>query len=197
MDCYKARRGGLMRVIVSDTFTRANGYIGNAETGQNWLTTGSAWLVASNVAQRSAATAATSSVAYIDIAKSDVIVSANFRLGGYAVHSIIARMSGDTVDNSIRFSFSPGGNVSIIRTISGVNTVLATAAHSYSAGSTYACSLSCIGNDFTATVDGAVVVSVTDDNALKTNTKVGMYLPFASAEYPITLDYMDNFLARG
>lgn len=193
------RRG--LPLIISDEFNRADGYLGNADTGQAWLTNGSpttAWNVASNSAKRSSATSSALDVAYIDSGKSNVVVSAIMKIGGYAAQCLVARMGGVSIDDCIRFVFNlnPVGTLSIRKTIASVTTILATANFSYAHGSSYLCSLSCIGNDFIATLDGVQVLSATDDNALKTNTKVGMFIPFASgATY--TEDYMDNFTARG
>lgn len=192
-----------MRAIVSDAFNRANGYLGNSETGQAWLTSGSpttAWNVSSNSAKRSSATSSGTDVAYIDAGKSNVIVSAGIRPGGFANQYIVARMSGASVNNCIMFAFNVNDGVTAIiqitKTISGASTTLASVNFPYTMGNTYLCSLSCIGNDFTASIDGVPILSATDDNALKTNTMVGMFIPFASG-VTYTEDYMDNFTARG
>lgn len=187
------RRGS--RYLVYDTFTRANGNLGNAETGQAWLSNGvptAAWLVSSNVAKRASATTADSDIAYVDCGQTDVTVSADITLAGdWNSVRLVARMNGSTYDNCMIFYIDATNIVTIQRKISGSAVELGTASQTFVSGSTYACSFSCKGNTFTASINGVVKVSVTNDNALKTNTKVGMHWPVATLSAG---QYIDNFL---
>lgn len=198
MDCYMVRRGGVMKTIVFDSFDRANGYLGNAETGQAWLSNGSnttAWVVNGNVAKRYSPTTAVTDSAYIDCGKSNVVVSADITISDYSLGVyLVARMSGVSVDNCVALYLSRAGLVYIRKCISGTWTSLGQAAYSYVSGNTYSCELSCIGNTFNAYLNGELKVTAEDDNALKSNTKVGMYLPCESSA---GFDWFNNFIARG
>lgn len=196
MDCYMKRYGAPS--IVVDRFNRANGNLGNAESGQAWLTLGSpttAWIVSSSKARRATNTNSTNDVAYVDSGRSDVVVSADITLTTYSQgSSLVARMSGNNLDNSISMFLFPTGQVYLRKRILGSDTFLGEATFSFVYGSTYACRLECKGNDFKIYVNDVLKVSVTDDNVLKTNTKVGMFLPLGSAA---EFDFFDNFSVRG
>ena len=132
MDCYMMRYGESgfnLPTIITDSFNRSNGNLGNADTGQAWLTGGAAttaWVVNSNVAKRAMASASVNDVAYIDCGKSDVIVSADITLTTSSSGShLVARMSGTSVDNSMSMKLHPNGTVSILRTISRSNSTIA------------------------------------------------------------------------
>ena len=196
MDCYMKRYGAPS--IVVDRFNRVNGNLGNADSGQAWQSNGAnttAWIVSSNVAKRASVTNSVNDVAYIDCGRSDVVVSADITLTTYSQgSSLVARMSGNNLDNSISMYLHPSGQVSLRKRIAGSDTFLGLTTFSYVGGATYACILECKGNDFKIYINGVLKVSVTDDNALKTNTKVGMFLRLAtSAEF----DYFDNFTVKG
>lgn len=200
MDCYLMRYGESgfnLPTVVTDTFDRANGNLGNADTGQAWLTGGvatTAWVVSSNVAKRASATTSVNDVTYIDIGKTDVILSADITLTTFSNGSrLVARMSGTDVNNCMSMLLSGNGTVSCVRTISGSSTALSSSPFSFSPGATYSCVFMCRGNIFSIYVDGVLKVSVEDDNALKTNTIVGMFLPCTSKNY----DWFDNFVAKG
>lgn len=184
--------------VVTDTFNRANGNLGNADSGQAWLTGGvatTAWVVSSNVAKRASATTSVSDVAYIDIGKTDVILSADIVITNSSQgSSLIARMSGTTVDNCMRFYMYGNGTLAIMKFIGGVQTTLAQTTFSYTSGASYSCTFTCRGNIFSAYINGVLKVSTEDDNALKSNTKVGMFLPCTSLA---TSDWFDNFVAKG
>jgi len=199
MDCYVERSG--IRTIIYDSFDRADGALGNAETGQTWLTNGSAttaWTILSNKARRASATYSKTSVAYIDAGKPNVTLSADLILDSGNMGSyLIARMSGTSVDNSMSLYVDLDYRIRIIKIIAGVNTILAqTTSYVISPGTSYACTFSCIGDRFTASLDGVEVLAVTDDNALKSNTIVGMFLPIAT-DFPTNANFFDNFIARG
>ena len=194
-DCYMRRYGSPS--IVVDRFNRANGYLGNADSGQAWLTGGSpttSWVVSSNVAKLASVPGLSTMITYIDYDVSNVTVSADITITYRSQGSCILARLGSSYDESIGMFVYNDGTVSIVKRDLGGVTVLATGTYSHSDGGTHSCSLSCIGNDFTASIDGVVRVSVTNDNALKTNTKVGMFLPITgSADF----DYFDNFVVRG
>lgn len=200
MDCYMMRHGESgfnLPTIITDSFNRSNGNLGNADTGQAWLTGGAAttkWVVSSNVAKRASATTSVNDVAYIDCGKSDVIVSADITLTTSSSGSrLVARMSGTSVDNSMSMYLHPGGTVSIFRTISGSNSSIASAPFAFVGGSTYSCVFMCRGNVFSVYINGVLKVSAEDDNALKTNTRVGMFLPCSDTG----TDWFDNFTVKG
>ena len=195
MDCYMIRRGS--PYLVYDRFNRANGNLGSAETGQVWLSNGvatTAWGVSSNVAKRTTVTTSINDIAYVDCGRADVTVSADITIGGnWNSVRLVARMSGSVYDNCMSLYIDSGNRVQIQRKISGSAVEIGTASQTLTKGETYACVLTCSGNDFTASINGVVKVSVTDDNALKTNTQVGMYWP--NVELGAS-QYIDNFLAK-
>ena len=197
MDCYRMRRSGAPSIVV-DRFNRANGNLGNADSGQAWQSNGAnttAWDVSSNIAKRASVTNSVNDAAYIDCGRTDVVVSADITMGGSSQGShLVARMSGNTFDNSMSMYLHPSGQVAVRKRIAGSDTFLGATTFSYTAGATYACVFECKGNDFTVTINGVVKVSVTDDNALKTNTKVGMHLPLATSA---ASDFFDNFIVKG
>lgn len=200
MDCYIARRqkGYPLLTIISDAFNRAFSYLGNADTGQAWLSDGAAttrWAANSNVAKRTNSTSLNTDVAYIDCGKSDVIVSADVVMSSAAGSYLVARMSGSSFADSMSVYLEKTGQVAVRKTISGAPTTLGLTTFSYTLGSTINCVFSCIGNDFKVYIDGVLKVSVTDDNALKANTKCGMHIPFAGPPY--SNDYFDNFTVKG
>lgn len=196
MDCYMKRYGAPS--IVVDRFNRANGNLGNADSGQAWQSNGAnttAWIVSSNVAKRASVTNSVNDAAYIDCGRSDVIVSADITMGGFSQGShLVARMSGNTFNNSMSMYLHPTGQVALRKRIAGSDTFLGTTTFSYVAGTTYACRLECKGNNFKIYINDVLKVSVTDDNALKTNTKVGMFLPLTSSA---ASDFFDNFSVKG
>lgn len=184
--------------IIYDSFNRANGNLGNADSGQAWLSDGSAttrWVINSNVAKRSDATSLSTDVAYIDCGKSDVIISADvvmhYTYGTY----LVARMTGSSFANSMSVYLDQSGQVAVQKTISGAATTFGLTTFSYTYGSVINCVFSCIGNDFKVYINGALKVSVTDDNALKTNTMCGMHIKLAGTT--TSDDYFDNFLLKG
>lgn len=200
MDCYMMRHGESgynLPTIITDLFDRANGNLGNADTGQAWLTGGvatTAWSVYSNHARRSSATTSVNDVAYIDCGKFDVIISANIMITTYSQGScLVARMSGTSVDNCMRLYLHPTGTVVIQKIISGSITNIAQAPFAFTSGNTYSCIFVCRGNVFSAYINSVLKVSAEDDNALKTNTRIGMFLP--CTDY--TSDWFDNFVAKG
>lgn len=192
------RRSG--QILVSDSFNRSNGYLGTSETGQSWLTGGvstTAWDVYSNKAMRHSSTDSVNDVAYIDCGRSNVTVSANITMGSYnSGMRLIARMSGANINNCMSFHFDSAGGIRIYKRISAVETSLAVGTYSVTVGSAYACSFTCKGNEFSVSINGSSVLSAVDDNALKSNTMVGMFIPIYSA-FPFNTDFMDNFVAKG
>jgi len=52
--------------IALDTFNRANGSLGTADSGQSWIMSDSSWAIASNVAKFTASTSSYGKGAYID-----------------------------------------------------------------------------------------------------------------------------------
>lgn len=195
-DCYIKRYGAPS--IVVDRFNRANGNLGTADSGQAWQSNGAnttAWVVSSNKAKRASVTNSVNDAAYIDCGRVDVVVSADITMGGFSKGShLVARMSGNNFDNSISMYLHPANQVALRKRISGVDTFLGTTSFGYVIGTTYACRLECKGNDFKIYINDVLKVSVTDDNALKTNTKVGMFLPVATSE---AFDFFDNFTVKG
>lgn len=200
MDCYIARRqkGYPLFTIVSDAFNREFSYLGNADTGQAWLSDGAAttrWVANSNVAKRTDSTSLNTDVAYIDCGKKDVVVSADVVMSSATGSFLVARMSGTSFADSMSAYIDKTGQVAVRKTIGGAATLLGLTTFAYTIGSTINCMFACFGNDFKIYIDGVLKVSVTDDNALKTNTKCGMHIPFSGPPY--SNDWFDNFLVKG
>lgn len=196
MDCYMKRIG--LPTIGYDTFNRADGNLGVLDSGQTWLSNGVAtteWAVGSNKAKRTAATGAVTTVAYFDCGRTNVTITANITMGGFSQgSSLVARMSGTSLDNSMSLYLHPSGQVAVRKRMSGVDTFLGVTTYSYVVGTTYACRFECEGNGFKVYINGVLKVSVSDDNTLKTNTKVGMFLPLTTSA---ASDYFDNFTVKG
>ena len=196
MECYMKRYG--LPTIIYDSFNRANGNLGNADSGQAWLTGGvatTAWKVDSNVAKRVSATTSVNDVAYIDSGKTDVTISADITMTTFSNgSSLVARMSGTSLDNSMSVYIHPSGQIAVRKRISGVDTFLGLTTFSFTYGATYSCRFECKGNDFKVYLNGVLKVSVTDDNTLKANTRVGMFLPLSGGG---SSDYFENFAVKG
>ena len=200
MDCYMMRYGKSgfnLPAIITDSFNRSNGKLGNADTGQAWLTGGAAttaWVVSSNVAKRASATTSVNDVAYIDCGKSDVIVSADITYTTFSNASrVIARMSGTNINNCMAARFSAANIVVLERIIGGSVDSIAQAQVAITSGSTHSIRLECRGNIFSVYIDGVLKISTEDDNALKTNTIVGMFLACSN----VNNDWFDNFTVKG
>lgn len=180
-----------------DSFNRANGNLGNADSGQAWLTGGTpttAWVVSSNVAKRASATTSLTDVAYIDCGRTDVTVSATITMTTVSNGCYLVARLGADMNNGMSAIFADSPNLVLIRkSIAGVNTDLASVSYSFTSGVAYDCSFTCNGNNFSVSVNGTVVATATNDNALKTNTRVGMFLPLPTSS---SGDYFDNFTAR-
>jgi len=96
--------------------------------------------------------------------------------------------------NHIRASIFTTGYAEIQKFVNGDPTLLASSPIAIDANKTYHCVLTCNGNYFALMVNGILAVSATDDNALKTNTHVGMFM----ATYTVgSADCFDNFVVKG
>lgn len=200
MECYMTRykaNGFNPPILISDTFNRSNGNLGIADTGQSWLTGGTAttaWVVNSNVAKRATATTSVNDVTYIDCGKSDVIISADITKTALSNASrIIARMSGTNTNNCMFMDINSAGQVYLGSLINGISNIFAQSKYPYTSGSTYSCRLECRGNIFTVYIDGVLKICSEDDNALKNNTRAGMFLACSSTSF----DWFENFVLRG
>ena len=75
---------GKLKILITDNFNRANGPLGNTDTGQTWQATRGTWSIVSNQANSSDA-GSTYPLASVNIQSQDVVVSASINGGGPGV----------------------------------------------------------------------------------------------------------------
>jgi hypothetical protein len=101
---------------------------------------------------------------------------------------VVARCDG-TNSNRISFDYTLY-TARLRRTIGGSTTVLGSTEYNPASGTEHTLRLECSGNNFKAYIDGALIFDITDDNSLKTNTKIGLL-----GYYNSTRTTFDNFAA--
>ena len=166
----RRRRGGL-RVVVSDTFTRANNAssLGSAETGQVWAqVVGTGWGIDTNQAALSASVG--NDLAVVD--------------SGVSVCSVAATLTGVTGNNAgLAFSVTDASNwwglwggsggLFLIKNAAGVQTVPASDAVAIAEGSVLKVTRS--GASITCAVNGVVRLTLSDAfNASATKHGLGI-----------------------
>lgn len=182
--------------LVYDSFNRADGLLGNAETGQAWNAAAGFWRIISNRAGRLYADTTNSNAVSIDCGKSNIVVSAKITMTTNSVGTcLVARMGNDSsTNNSVYLRITPAGSIEIVRkTGSYTPVVMASSTFTFVDGATYACELSCKGNDFIASINGVVKATATEADVFTTNTKVGMLMPLNNTA---AYDFFDDFMVR-
>ena len=179
------------RILAQDSFDRSNGALGTAEIGGAWTVNNGSVSIVSNKAKGGSATATTDAATLV-MGQLDYEISVDITWYTGEVVSVFARCAASGVSDLMRLRYD-GTDIVITKIISGSSTTLATAALSWTSGTTKRLALSCVGNTFVGYVDGVQYVSVTDDNTTKARYNVG-FGAFAGAA-PASL--FDNFLVMG
>lgn len=176
-------------IVAIDTFNRANGAPGTADAGGNWTIVNATVAIASQKLKGTQATF--SNAATIPLSQVDVGIFVDFTWYTGEIIGIIARAaSGYTTFMRLRYD---GAKFEITKAISG-ETVIATYDYAWTNGTTKRIGFACAGNAFAGYIDGAVVITATDDNVTKTDIRVGLTFAKAGA---IPASTADNFLVVG
>ena len=169
------------RVLASDTFTRANGTLGNAEVGGAWAVPEGTFAVSSNKAK---GTAVGTSYAVLQLTQLNYSISADITWYTGDTIALVFRGTGTNSDDQMRIRFI-AGTLSITRRLAGTNVDIATYSYTWSSGSSHNIKAVCNGNTFTCYLDGTQVMTATDDNTTKSNLYVGL-LSSKSGSAPAT-----------
>ena len=179
------------RILAQDSFDRSNGALGTAEIGGAWTVNNGSVSIVSNKAKGGSATATTDTATLV-MGQLDYEISVDITWYTGEVVSVFARCAASGFSDLMRLRYD-GTDIVITKIISGSSTTLATAALSWTSGTTKRLALSCVGNTFVGYVDKVQYVNATDDNTTKTRYNVG-FGAFAAAA-PASL--FDNFLVMG
>ena len=178
------------KLIVYDGFNRADNAssLGNADTGQVWSASG--FGIVSNkghyVINTNNAVIATLDGGVVDVFSAQAKIK-YVLVGGSAV-GVACRTDG-TTDNRITAMIQTSTRKFLCtKSVSGTSTVLGSIDFSPIDGVEYTIKIEVNGNTFACYVDGILKIQVTDDNALKTNTKQGIVLYNGSTLSTITFD---------
>lgn len=173
-------------LYAKDGFDRANGPLGSPEYGAPWSVGYGTVSIVSNKAK--GGTAGANGAFLQTLGKKDYLVSADFVWNSTETVSLIARSASTADDNHMRLRYD-GTKLTIFRKISGTQVTLAEYAYAWTSGSMHNLGLACAGNTFRAYIDGALVITLTDDNATKSN----IYAGFAIYKPTIPAGTADNF----
>lgn len=181
-----------VRIIrAKDSFNRSNGPLGTPDIGIAWTT---GYGSVSIVSQKAKGGSSGANGAFMLMAiPNNYEISADIVWNSTETVSLIGRSASAADDNHMRLRYD-GTNLTIFRKISGTQVTLAEQAYSWSSGATHNMAFNCNENTFRAFIDGALIVSVTDDNATKYNSYFGFALYKPSVTPAATLD---NLLVQG
>jgi len=158
---------------IHDYFNREDSSIlGVSDTGQTWVQIQGALSIRNNTAKASA-TAMNSSESMINSGLVDYNISVDFNYVSGNTTTLSFRSAGSSSNNKmfVQLTYS---NMVMRRNIAGAVVTVGTYARTFSSG-TYNVRVNVKGNVFTVYVDDVLVLTVTDDNALKNYTGVGLY----------------------
>lgn len=153
--------------VVSDTFTRSDGALGNAETGQAWLTTGGTWAISNGAVTCTTNTG--SYYAYLESGKSDIDIAADLIFAGNA--GLVFRMVDANNMLFVRIA-GAGPQLGLYKSVSGSNTSIGGYTFTPVSGTTYRVRVVASGSSIQVYLDGILVITVTD-TTYQTATKVG------------------------
>lgn len=157
-----AKQSSLKPVVVYDSANRADGAIGNADTGQAWTVLGGTWVVSSNTIKKSAAGSAQNDVVVIDSGVYNAEASLKIAAGDpyVAVGRIWLRVS--DIDNAIVFASSAvaPGYYKLFRKQSGSFTQLAQVEQKPLVNDVM--KVRFVGNSIIAYINGVEVMNVTE-----------------------------------
>lgn len=152
-----ARRVGY-KTVVTDTFTRADnaGALGNADTGQAWLTiVGNAFGISSNQAYNTD-TANTLSIAAIDAGASNVRIACTVTRTTQ-VAGVAFRISDSSNYWTVNLS---GASTTLVKTVAGATTTVATYGSAFSGASDVVVTAN--GANIGVSVNGELILSASD-----------------------------------
>lgn len=163
--------------VVSDTFARANGNIGNAETGQTWSSNGASWLVDNGKARPSVG----GTVAFIKSGLVDCDISVVGSLSGQI--AIVFRWT----DFGNHYRFRLLNNTAALLVIENGNTSVTSVPFTTTAKD-YLLRVVNVGNSILCYVDGVLLISKTDNKHL-TQTNQGIFSDTTST-------FFDNYIVK-
>lgn len=167
----------------SDTFSRADGAIGTAETGQPWIILDGTWVIQSNRLIFQGSGTSDKRAVVIETMRADCTVSVVARTVGFYGARLVARAT--DIDNYLYADWS-GGTLMLVRRAAFVDTTIGTTSYTVAANDTVSIILS--GSSITVQVNGVTKIGPVVDtfNASATKHGLGAYDSFAGA--------FDNFL---
>lgn len=146
--------------IVSDTFTRADGAIGNTETAQAWVEWASTWLIDTNKVKCSAVTAGENGFALVNAGVPNAEVRVDITMEALSYMGLAARFTDE--DNFILLQ-PVAGDMRLYKLVAGVATELdAASAPTSPDGETHTWAIRCDGDLIETYKDGVLAHSVTD-----------------------------------
>lgn len=181
------------KVLAKDSFTRADNALdlGYADKGGLWTQIdGSKLGIVSNQVYNSNDIGIDAlGLATVDAKYPNVAVEMDIVWKGSVGLSALFRGDG-TNNNRIIWGINNFGDLVINRRVGGASTTLGTIAITEEDGRTYRLKVISKGNDFNCYLDGQLMLSLTDDNVLKTNTRCGLLIYMAQVN---PLARIDNF----
>lgn len=156
--------------IVSDSFNRADGALGNADSGQAWTITNATWgLVSGQV--KALTTASGYALADIDAGIADVAIQADIVFQGLG-GSLAFR-----VTNGANFYIAQlvGTQTRVYKCVGGAFTQLAVGGGAHTVGVTYTLRVEVVGSSIKVYENGVLVITLTDAT-YTTQTRHGLYV---------------------
>lgn len=187
-----AHKTGTAPVLLLDSFNRADGTVGNLDTGQTWVAeAGGSWVVSSNAL---AMTGGTNKSLTVNVGSTSMRVAATRLARASAFTDIVASVVG--ASDYYRFQIDPtNGALYVGRLIGGVNTWLwngAPPGGSYTGRFEFTIKHEAGGTLITASANGTVVYSTTDTTS---GRPTGTYAGFRTAN-PFPDRVWDDFEAE-
>ncbi|UKS30163.1 chitobiase/beta-hexosaminidase C-terminal domain-containing protein [Paenibacillus sp. HWE-109] len=177
-------------IVASDTFNRADGALGNSETGGSWNV--SSGNVATIINNQAGFLASSSTYPNLTITQSDNVdieidmVMPTLVTGN--ISGVSSRVNSTNNQGLIFGALVAGTKVGFLTTLAGAATVPATANFSFVAGQTYRIKLEVRGNVYKGYIDGVLIQTYTDSNNIGlSNTKHGFVF------YSTAVPRGDNF----
>jgi len=176
-------------LVAADTHTRGDGALGTADTGQVWETqTGTPAIVSGKV------TGSAAFIAALPVGRADLDVSCEITMQAAIAPSLCFR-TGPTSADRLQILLDTANGFRLAKVDTNVFTVLATAAQSFTAGTTYTVRVVAVGAVITAYLDGIQMLTYTLSGAEQTKysayTRVGYRL-----NGPVAGVLFDNLLVR-
>lgn len=152
--------------IALDTFNRADGSLGTADSGQTWVHASTSWAIVSNVAKRTALTASYGYGAYINSGITNHTVEADIVRGANDDYVGICMQTYQTSPDNTGWRFRCSGTTAYISLVlSGTFTDYASAAFAWDGGVQHHIKVvthQSVGNLYiSAYIDGVIITSYT------------------------------------